>query len=195
MNQSTVSRYVSVLSKPVQEALVSPVKITEAIGAAKTNEDITNMLAEEDGVIPLILDGTAVRTVRPIDPRKQKSQYSGKKKSHGYTILILTDIHGATIWTSDAFDGSTHDFSILKQSMAKLNGLGLLFEAMIKKNSGLKVKLYTDLGFVGIEKILPGIISIQPLKRSKHEKLTEGMSSRLPESCAQITLTVAISYA
>ncbi len=33
MNQSTVSRYVSVLSKPVQEALVSPVKITEAIGA------------------------------------------------------------------------------------------------------------------------------------------------------------------
>ncbi len=89
-------------------------KITEAIGAAKTNEDITNMLAEEDGVIPLILDGTVVRTVRPIDPRKQKSQYSGKKKSH---ILILTDIHGATIWTSDAFDGSTHDFSILKQSI------------------------------------------------------------------------------
>ena len=95
-------------------------------------------------------------------PPETKKSIFRKKKSH-----ILTDIHGATIWTSDAFVGSIHDFSILKQSILKLKGLGL-FEAMIKKNPGLKIKLYTNLGFVGIEKILPGIISSR--SRSKHEK-------------------------
>ncbi len=59
-----------------------------------------------------------------------------QKKFCAYTILVITSVKtGAIIWTSDAFAGSTHDITMLKEFAQKL---GAIYDGMMGRND-LKV--------------------------------------------------------
>ncbi len=68
--------------------------------------------------------------------------------------------------------GSVHDLTMIKNNPPDLGTL----TARMRSNRYLedeKVKLFSDLGYVGIKRLYPGVISMQPHKKPRGGKLTK----------------------
>ena len=87
-----------------------------------------------------------------------RSGSTAVKKIHTLKWLIICDAYKRILFTSDAYDGHTHDFTIFKQLFA-----GFDFS---------KFQTYVDLGFIGIKKHISGGTIFIPHKASKNHPLT-----------------------
>ncbi|NEP84869.1 MAG: transposase [Okeania sp. SIO3B3] len=109
----------------------------------------------------LIIDATENRIQRPQDKEVQKEHYSGKKKAHTNSHVLLSDDTTYIHYMSNGYPGKHQDFGLLK----------MLFEPKsdIFKNIHIKV----DLGFLGFAKNYPHLKLDIPHKKPKNGTLTE----------------------
>jgi len=91
-----------------------------------------------DSCLQVLIDATECPCVRPSDEVKQKKRYSGKKKRHTIKSMIVSTPTKMIIMVSLFVAGSTHDYALFKE----------LFNPDLKWFE--KLKVYVDLGFVGI---------------------------------------------
>lgn len=111
------------------------------------------------GLKDILIDGTERPIQRPKNRNKQKKNYSGKKKRHTRKNLIITDKDKKVGYLSPTVEGKKHDYKMFKDEFP----LGTIPE---------DVKLWTDLGFIGIEKDYPNLNVMMPKKKPKGKKLT-----------------------
>lgn len=111
--------------------------------------------------IEIFIDGTELRTQRPCEEEKQKENYSGKKKDHTRSWLVICDKNKRILFLSDIFAGKRQDFGIFKE--------------IFKDKDLSKIKrIFVDLGFVGINTKFKHNDNISiPHKRSKKVNLTD----------------------
>lgn len=139
------------LEKTLGRKLVLPVR------KMKTLEEFFEAFP---GAREVFIDGTERPIQRPKDKKKQKANYSGKKKKHTRKNLIIADKRKRIGFLGKTVAGKIHDFAILKKQAPP-------------DNMPKKVKKHVDLGFKGIEKQFPGHIIFIPKRKPKTRELTQ----------------------
>jgi len=108
----------------------------------------------------LFIDGTERKTQRPKNPKKQKNQYSGKKKAHTRKNTIISDENKRIILVSPTKDGKIHD----KPQLEKEGTLD---------NIPKEINIWVDKGYEGINKLIKnGNTVFMSKKKPKGKELT-----------------------
>lgn len=108
-------------------------------------------------LVELVIDSTEQKRRRPINKKRQKNLYSGKRHQHGLKTQITVNRQGRIINISYSYPARIHDKTIL-----------------IKENTLDKLptdlKKYLDKGYVKIQKLYPNHTVFIPVKRSRWKK-------------------------
>jgi hypothetical protein len=101
-----------------------------------------------EGAPATALDGTERRRQRPTDAQRQKEHYSGKKKTHTDTnILLVNELTSKVIYLGPTIAGKTHD-------KKAVDAAPIVYPT--------NATLDKDTGFQGYEP--PGTLTLQPKK-------------------------------
>jgi len=85
----------------------------------------------------------------------------------------MTNRDGVTIHKSRPAPASTHDLRMVREDPPDLGMITRMMKSGRRRPDGGRVKLYADLGYVGIRKDYPGAALRQPHKKRKGGSLTE----------------------
>lgn len=100
-------------------------------------EEFEEALREEEEVL---IDGFELRVDRPKDADNQSLEYSGKKKCHTNSVLVLSNGDRWIYYVSEVHKGSANDYGMLKSEFPP------------EKDWFANKKVIVDLGFIGIDK-------------------------------------------
>ena len=167
VDQSTVSRYLDLAAHILTDIVVSPKFLTELIKTIGDVDDLKQLIPH----LRLLVDGTHIQRERPGDGAQRKAAYSGKKKRFTHNVQVITNCVGLILNLSGAAKGSMHDYALFKKHLAGEGGRWLLELAEWCEAMGEKLKLGSDLGYIGAKKDYPQFEHEQPTKRkSKNSK-------------------------
>lgn len=148
MSQPRVSHWVGELTPLVNAALGR-----ELLLPARKPADLEKLLAEVPDVL-LLIDGTERPIRRPKNQHEQKTNYSGKKKSHRKKNLLVTR-EREVVYLGLTSPGSVHD-----KKLADESGLSFPPESVVLEDSG----------FQGYE--APGARTLRPKKKPRGGELS-----------------------
>ena len=104
------------------------------------------------------IDSTEQQIPRPVNNRRRKAYYSGKKKTHTVKTQVMVSKNGTIIHKAGHKKGRRHDYDIYK------------------KNHPITPKEVVnvfDLGYLGIEKDFPDQLSSLPNRKKRDMKLSQ----------------------
>ncbi len=169
IHQSNVSREINAMHEILSDILPTPKAISINI------ENMTNRTKQRsaipgDGGGTIIIDGTHTKVERPQDAERRREVYTGRKKTCTYNTTVVSNLEGVIIALGNTCPGTTNDLTMLKDDQFLLDGI---IDDMQRTDIAEKdrINVYTDAGYLGIIKHLPGINSWQPHKRKKGKKL------------------------
>lgn len=151
-----------------KEALVSILEATlgrKLVLPKRQIQSIEEFLTTFPEVKEVFIDGTERPIQRPKDSKKQKDNYSGKKKRHTRKNLIITDKKKRIGFLSKTEGGSKHDFNILK-------------EQALPDHIPKKIKKHLDRGFQGFEKQYPGHYLSMPQRKPRTKELSPSIKKQ-----------------
>jgi hypothetical protein len=155
LDRSNVKRNVDNLTPALEKAL------GKSLSLPKRRISILKEFLE---IIPeakdLFVDGTERPIQRPKNQKKQKENYSGKKKAHTKKNIVISDEKNRIGYLGSTRPGKEHDYSLFK---------GEFDPKTIPKD----IALWTDKGFSGIKKDYPHAIVVMPKKKPKGKELTD----------------------
>ena len=176
VDQSTMSRYLRYGIVALHQILPTAEKITEVIRRTPADKI-------EEKLIPkrtILIDGTLTPVARPGDRTARKTRYTGRKKRHMYNTLVTTNLDGLALDCSETADGSVNDKGLMNAGGGP--DFGRHTRAMKKAENADDPEnaftVYSDLGFEGIQKMLPGAIHRQPPKKPRDGELTATQKRR-----------------
>ncbi len=154
VDQSTISRYLTFSDELLMNILPTAENVGAAIREERTVESFKKFASGRGGG-DLYLDATSVQVQRPQE--SQEVVYSGKRKRYVYNVQITSNKDGLVLDIGRPEEGSAHDMKVLRRN---LPNFGKWTDGM--KNSDTKkeyqITLYTDKGYLSVEKDYPGII-------------------------------------
>lgn len=153
-NRSNACRRQFQLSKSLEKALGK--KLALPVRKMKTLEEFFEAFP---GAKEVFIDGTERPIQRPKDRKKQKADYSGKKKRHTRKNITISTRKKRVNFLSKTKEGKEHDFIILKKEASP-------------DNMPKDVKKHVDLGFKGIDKQFPGHRISMPKRKPRTKDLT-----------------------
>ncbi len=153
-NRSNACRRQFQLSKSLEKTLKN--KLALPVRKMKTLEEF---FAAFPGAREVFIDGTERPVQRSRNNKKQKVNYSGKKKRHTRKNITISTRNKRVNFLSQTAGGKEHDFTILKAEAPP--------DCMPKK-----VKKHVDLGFKGIDKQFPGHVISMPKRKPRTRDLT-----------------------
>ena len=172
-HKATISRAIRQV-RPVFEAVLPVPERARATVIALAEKEgqrrrgrINNLedFAREYPELSILIDGTEQPKQRPQDPKKRKSDYSGKKKRHTRKQILTTTPKGLILDQSPSVGGRCHDFRAFKAHVAE----GAAGAAMLEQLGALRVVATTDSGFTGIDKLsLPIATRVVARARRNH---------------------------
>jgi hypothetical protein len=151
LDQSNVcSRDIQKIEKLIRQCLPIPQKIYNITKRLKTPKEVEQHFP---GFLAFI-DSTEQQIPRPVDNKRRKMYYSGKKKRHTVKNQFMVNNHGFILYKSTHKKGRRHDYDVYKRN-----------HPITPKD----VVNVFDLGYLGIEKDFPRQTSSIP-KRKKRNK-------------------------
>ena len=99
------------------------------------------------------MDSTEQQIPRPVDRKRKKEYYSGKKKRHTIKNQLVVNNHGYIIHKTNNKRGRRHDYTIYKNN-----------HPVTPK----QVVSVVDLGYLGIEKDFPERLSSLPNRKKRN---------------------------
>lgn len=108
----------------------------------------------------LFSDGTERPIQRHKNYKKQKDNYSGKKKTHTKKNIVISDENNKIGYLGPTTNGKEHDYSMFKNE---------LDPKVIPKN----IALWVDMGFTGIKKDYTGASIVIPKRKPKGKELSD----------------------
>ena len=113
----------------------------------------------------VFIDGTERPIQRSKDKKRQKANYSGKKKRHTRKNIVITNRKRKIGILTKTTEGKEHDFSIVKNER-------------LPDHIPKKVRIRVDNGFQGIQKEFPGHLVSIPTKKPKGKELSNTVKER-----------------
>jgi len=111
----------------------------------------------------IFVDATERPIQRPKNDKKQRRFYSGKKKRHSKKNTIITNEKRQILYLGSTVEGKKHDYNAFKEEFPETTPPPQLLKGF---------SLYTDLGYLGIEKAFPWLNIKIAKKRPKRKELT-----------------------
>jgi DDE superfamily endonuclease len=135
---------------------------TDSTKDIRNNKETTNTSEEAERYFPgflAFIDTTEQQIPRPVDKRKRKMYYSGKRKKHTVKNLYTANQKGLIIYkTKRRQRGRKHDYRVYKK---------------YHPESPKDVEGMYDLGFLGVKKDFAEQKSCLPIKKDRGCELTE----------------------
>ena len=114
LDQSTVCRDIQKIEKLIRECVPIPQKIYNLTKRLKTTEEVEQYFPA--GFLAFI-DCTEQQIPRPVDKKRRKVYYSGKKKRHtAVKNQFMVNNHGYVIHKTNHKRGCRHDYNIYKNN-------------------------------------------------------------------------------
>lgn len=182
VSQGTVSKYVRFATPLLARIMPGGRRMSAEIASAETFGDLRK-------IIPggrVTVDGTYARVQRPGED--QRMYYSGKRRTHAYVVTVIANKNHLILHAGRAFPGSTHDMTMVRQDMP---GWGRWAEAMADPDTpeAERLTVVADLGYMGLDKVLPGARVVLPRKRPPGGSLTMGQM-KWNEMMGRVRITV-----
>ena len=135
-----IHRLLPILQKSLAEMGMKP---------EREGKKVADLIEAGEGGANLSLDASERELQRPVDVKKQKQKYSGKKKTHtDKNLLLVNENTRKVVYLSPTVEGKKHDKKLADES-----------QISYPKNASLS----KDTGFQGYEP--EGVLSEQPKKK------------------------------
>ena len=154
LDQSNICRDIQKIEGLVRQCLPIPQKLYRITKRLQTPEEIERHFP---GFLAFI-DSTEQQIPRPVDKKRKKIFYSGKKKRHTVKNQLMVNNHGIIIHKTNHKIGCRHDYNIYKNHHPA---------------TPKQVVNVVDLGYLGIEKDFPKQLSSIPYKKKRNQELSE----------------------
>ena len=154
LDQSNICRDIQKIEKLIRQCIPIPQKIYNITKRLKTPEEVEKYFP---GFLAFI-DSTEQQIPRPIDKKRRKIFYSGKKKKHTIKTQLMVNNRGFIIHKVGYKKGRRHDYDIYK------------------KNHPVTPKQVVnvfDLGYLGVEKDFPEQLSSIPYRKKRNLDLSQ----------------------
>ncbi len=151
LDQSSICRDIQKIGPLIRNCLPTPQKIHNIAKRLKTPQEVEQYFP---GFIAFI-DCTEQQIPRPVDNKRKKAYYSGKKKRHTVKTQIMVNNRGLIIHKTGRKKGRGHDYNIYK------------------KNHPVTPKQVVnvfDLGYLGVGKDFPDQKSSIPNRKKRSQK-------------------------
>ena len=148
LDQSTVCRDIQKIEKLIRNCLPLPQKVYNITKRLKTPQEVEQYFP---GFLAFI-DCSEQQIPRPVDNKRRKLYYSGKKKRHTVKNQIKVNNHGFISHKTNQKRGCRHDYNIYKNN-----------HPVTPKD----VVNVADLGYLGIEKDFPEQLSSIPNRKKR----------------------------
>lgn len=145
---STIHRNVRHLEPLVRRCIPLPQKVHKRTRKIGTIEELLEYYPE----MKAFIDATEQEIQRPMDKRRRKSHYSGKKKRHTRKTQLIVNRKGMILHKSKSVKGSKHDYELYKETRPSVPP---------------GVELDGDSGYQGIEKDFPEMKTRIPRKKPR----------------------------
>lgn len=164
LDATNVGRLIKKLTSLVEKA-ADPELLTYLKTAREKRKKIRNwdeFMEKFPDLAEIIIDATEQRRKRPVNKRRQKNVYSGKKHAHTLKTQITASKRGRFVDISKSYPGRIHDKTVLIKEKT--------LDRLPKKT-----KKRLDKGYDGIIKEYPKSNTILPYKRRRNSPpLTRG---------------------
>jgi hypothetical protein len=151
LDQSNVYRDIQKIEGLIRKCLPIPQKIYKLTKRLQTPEEVEQYF---HGFLAFI-DSTEQQIPRPVNNRRRKAYYSGKKKRHVVKTQLMVNNHGIIIHKTANKKGCRHDYDIYKNNHP------------VTPN---KVVNVFDLGYLGVEKDYPKQTSSIPNRKKRNQQ-------------------------
>ena len=112
LDQSNVCRDIQKIEGLIRKCLPIPQKIYKLTKRLQTPEEVEQYFL---GFLAFI-DSTEQQIPRPVNNRRTKAYYSGKKKRHTVKTQLMVNNHGIIIHKTNHKKGRRHDYDIYKEN-------------------------------------------------------------------------------
>lgn len=146
LDQSNVCRDIKKIEKLIRQCLPIPQKIYNITKRLKTPEEVEQYFP---GFLAFT-DSTEQQMPKPVDNKRRKLYYSGKKKKHTVKNQLMVNNRGLIIHKTGYKKGRRHDYNIYKNN-----------HPVTPK----QVVNVIDLGYLGVENDFPEQLSALPCKK------------------------------
>lgn len=155
LNRSNVKRGIDKLTPALERTLGKTLSLPKR--KIRTLEEFIELIPEAKD---LFIDGTERPTQRPKNSKKQKDNYSGKKKAHTKKNLVISSEKNRIAYLGKTTNGKEHDYTMLKNEFDP-------------KNIPKEIALWMDKGFTGVQKDYPDAVVVMPKKKPKGKELSD----------------------
>lgn len=149
LDQSNICRGIQKIESLVRQCLPIPQKIYNTTKRLRTPDEVEQYFPGFLGFI----DCTEQRIPRPVDKKRKKEYYSGKKKRHTVKTQFVVNNLGIIIHKTSHKKGRRHDYDIYKKN-----------HPLVPK----QVVNVFDLGYLGVEKDFPEQLSSLPNRKKRN---------------------------
>ena len=153
LDQSNICRDIQKIEKLIRQCLPIPQKIYNITKRLKTPEEVEKYFP---GFFAFI-DSTEQQIPRPVDNKRRKMFYSGKKKRHNVKNQLMVNNRGLIIHRTKYKKGRRHDYDIYKENHPA---------------TPKQVVNVFDLGYLGVEKDYPEQLSSLPKRKERNLDLS-----------------------
>jgi hypothetical protein len=154
LDQSNICRDIQKIESLIRDCVPIPQKIYNITKRLRTPEEVEKYFP---GFLAFT-DCTEQQIPRPVDKRRRKAYYSGKKKTHTVKNQLMVNNRGYILHKVGYKKGRKHDYDIYKKN-----------HPVTPK----EVVNVVDLGYLGVEKDFPEQISALPSKRKRNQDLSQ----------------------
>jgi hypothetical protein len=154
LDQSSICRDIQKIESLIRQCIPIPQKIYGMAKRLQTLEEVEHYFP---GFLSFI-DSTEQQIPRPVDNRRRKMYYSGKKKRHTVKTQLMVNNQGIIIHKTDHKKGRRHDYDIYKRN-----------HPVTPK----KVVNVFDLGYLGVEKDFSAQLSSIPIRKKRNLDLLQ----------------------
>ena len=128
IDQSTVSRYLDLADRVLEDILPTPKKIMQIVMDAATPQDFASLFPEGAGDIIVIIDGTHVRFARPVKKEKRDPMISRKKNYPSGNTLVMVSKDGLILGISKTHNGRVHDMELMRGFLSEMGRFGEMLQ-------------------------------------------------------------------
>ena len=123
LDQSNICRDIQKIEGLIRRCVPIPQKIYNITKRLKTPEEVEQYFP---GFMAFI-DSTEQQIPRPVDKKRKKMYYSGKKKIHTVKNQLMVNNHGYIIHKTGHKKGRRHDYDIYKNNHPVLQKMLLMY--------------------------------------------------------------------
>ena len=169
VGQTTVSRSIDQIAPVIRQCIPIPAKIHDRAKSASTLEDLEEILPG----LRCLIDASEQQVQRPKREDMEKSHYSGKAGRHTAKVQYTVNTNGLIVHNTGHSPGRVHDVRVYRMKHPTFP-FGLPSrDGSDGKGEKARVRVYTDRGYPGAQKMYEAVEALAPIRRKPGKKLSD----------------------